>query len=545
MGLKEADIMKILNIFKKDKNAPDAKKKINTNSLKHGGYAIAVTAIVVALAVGVNILFAALAARVNLDIDISLKGTNTLSEENVEFIKNLDTDVTLKVCADKDEYLDLLYEVASNYYGVNQDSTALTYYQQALNFLELYAVYSEKVKLEFVDPYDPSFTAVTQEYGDTLMPADIIVESNQTVDGKEVKRSQIINFDDIFYLKQEGSSYYSYSVLSGSNFESALTSAIYKVISAETKQALIVNAHCTPDEAAAYKSQLELNNFEFIEDDAKIISEISSDIDLVIICAPKEDFMVEELDAIDEWLYNGGQRGKGLIYLASITSPALPNLEAYLEEWGIGFSDAVLFETDDNGHAAGDPTSIIFTPSPDETDNDTVTDLREKAEVMVSGGNVPMYQVFEAESLRTTYNLVSTYGDTVVKAPVGSSNEWTPDASYEKARHAGIILTEEASYVDNILRKSYVAAFSSADFVDEYWIAYYTNKADLTLGVAKTAAGAEDDGISFDMKTTESASFAEAITEGSSKTISIIFQWIIPLLLIAFGIYVYVRRARR
>ena len=545
MGLKEAERVKISDLYKKDKAAPKAERKINKNSLKYGGYAIAVTAIVVAVAVGVNVLFAALAKRVNLDIDISLSGTNTLSDENIAFIKDLDTEVTIKVCADKDEYLDLLYEVASSYYGVSQDNTALTYYQQAANFLELYSVYSDKVTLEYADPYDPSFAAVTQEYGDTIMPTDIIVESNQTVDGKEVKRSQIINFDDIFYLQQEGSSYYAYSVLSGSNFESALTSAIYKVTSAETKQALILTPHCTPDEASAYKSQLELNNFEFREDDVKIISEISSDVDLVIISAPTEDFMIEELDAIDEWLYNGGQRGKGLIYLASITSPAMPNLEAYLEEWGIGFSDAVLFETDDNGHLSGDPTSIIFTPSDDETDNDVITALREKAEVMASGGNVPMYQVFEAESLRTTYNLVSTYGDTVVKAPVGSSNEWTPDASYEKARHAGIILTEEASYVNNILCKSYVVAFSSADFVDEYWIAYYTNNAELTLGVAKTAAGAEDDGLSFEMKTTESASFAEAVTEGSSKTISIIFQWAIPLLLIAFGIYVYVRRARR
>ena len=67
-------------IFKKS-NAPKLRNKA---ALKQGGYAIAITAVVVAACVAVNVLFAILAERVNLDIDISLSGDNTLSEEYIE-----------------------------------------------------------------------------------------------------------------------------------------------------------------------------------------------------------------------------------------------------------------------------------------------------------------------------------------------------------------------------------------------------------------------------------------------------------------------------
>ena len=79
--------MDIKNIFskitKKDASAP--KKVRNKGAWKHGGYAIALTAIILAVAVGVNVLFTALSKRVNLDLDISLSGANTLDAENIEF----------------------------------------------------------------------------------------------------------------------------------------------------------------------------------------------------------------------------------------------------------------------------------------------------------------------------------------------------------------------------------------------------------------------------------------------------------------------------
>ena len=92
-----------LNFFKKDKTENTPKLK-NKAALKHGAFSIAFTAIIVAVAVGVNVLMAVLAERVNLDVDISLSGDNTLSEENVNFIKDLDEKITIYVYATREEF---------------------------------------------------------------------------------------------------------------------------------------------------------------------------------------------------------------------------------------------------------------------------------------------------------------------------------------------------------------------------------------------------------------------------------------------------------
>ena len=539
--------MKMFN--KKEQTENTAPKKLlNKAAFKHGGYSLAITAVVIALAIMVNLFFGFLSERVNLDIDISLSGSNTLSAENVEFIKNIEQDVKIIVCSTESDYTNgTLDYIAQNYY--NASDSAGTYYKQTLNLLDLYSVYSDKITVEFADPYDPSFTAITSEYSSSnIAMGDIIVESYHSIDGQEVKRSSVINFDDIYYLTDESGyasmGYGSYTV-SGSNLETALTSAIYKVTSAETKQVLLLTTHCTPGSMESLVSLLELNNFEVDTQEGNVISEISNDYEIVIISGPAEDFMIEELELIDEWLYNSGDRGKGVMYFASPSSPDMPNLEEYLTEWGVGFDDGILFETDKNNYLSGDPMTIIFETNSDETENEVVDDLKKSSRFMVSGGNVPMYQIFEEENLRTTYEIVSTPKETVVKAPLGTSNDWSPDSSYEKSKYTGIILSCEADYKDNILCTSYVAAFSSYDFAGQSWLASYDINSEPMLSVAKVLSDTADDGISFTMKTQNSESFSDIVTENSSKIISIIFQISLPIILIVLGIVVFIRRSRR
>ena len=94
------------------------KKFINKAKMKYGTYALSISAIVIAVAVAVNLLFGVLAKRVNLDIDISLKGENTLTEENIEFLKSVQVPVTLTVCSSKDNYLSYLDYYTGQNYGV-------------------------------------------------------------------------------------------------------------------------------------------------------------------------------------------------------------------------------------------------------------------------------------------------------------------------------------------------------------------------------------------------------------------------------------------
>ncbi|MBO5873234.1 MAG: Gldg family protein [Clostridia bacterium] len=546
-----------MNMFKKKEQAENAtpKKLRNKSAFKHGGYALGMTAIVIALAVAINAFFSFLSERVNLDIDISLSQTNTLSQENKDFLSKIDTEVKITVFCPKEDFITALEYVGNNFYNAS-DKTALVdkeydYHTQTLTLLEQYPLCSSKISLNFINPYDPSSTEIAKEYSGVSV-CDIIVEGVHNIDGQEIKRSNIISFDDIYYLSDK-SGYVAYGdtyAISGSNLETSLTGAIYNVTTAETKQVLVVGSHCTPDSVKDYQSLLEVNGFEFLTQEGSVISELSNETDVLIISAPTEDFMIEELELIDEWLYNSGKRGKALLFFGSIYSPSIPNLQKYLEEWGIALDNGVLFETNERNHAVGDPTTMMFVAAESETEDEgekkLVQTMRESiSNYIVSGGNLPIYQIFEQDGLRSTHNIAVSKGASIVKAPTGTSKDWKPDSSYETSQYASIIVASEDDYVDNVLCSSYVMAFSSFDFLSTSWINYNTYNAKPLVSMSNLISGSENNGFSVTMKTVNSESFDELITDNSGTVLGVIFQITLPILLIALGIVVFIRRSRR
>lgn len=523
------------------------KKLFSKNAFKHGGVAIAFTAIVLAVLVGVNLIFGFLAQRTNLNIDISLQGANTLSKENIDFIKALDKEVTVTVCSSEEDYTNgQLGYIAQQYFNA-VDQTG-EYFEQTINLLNLYEKYSDNVTVRFADPYDPSFAEIEKEYsGSALDMGDIIVECYQNIDGQYVNRSSIIAFDDIYYLYDDG--YVQYGnpyTIKGNNIETVLTSAIYKVTSAETKQALIIETHCDPHVATEYGDMLKLNNFDIATYSSAAINEIGEEYDLVIIDAPIEDFLASEIEAIEEWLYNEGIRGKGLMYLASVSSPATPNLDAFLEDWGITYADGVLYETNTEYIAFGDNTSLFFEAAETNGEDNEYDKIVNANQGLVAGGNRPLYQAFEEEGLRETKPIALTATDSVVIAKLSDvGTDWKPDGSFEQQKHIGILLSEETEPIDNVYRTSYVMAFSGDDFVSSYWSSTYTLNRESMISAAKFISGAEDDGITFTMKKMEENTFADVVNEKAADTMKVIFKWGLPVLLIALGVTVFVRRARR
>ena len=85
---------------KKAKKEKKPKKLKNQALLRRGGYSIAITAAVLAGIIVLNVLVNALASRFVLEFDMSSAKQNSVSEENVDYLKNLDTEVNIIVCAE-------------------------------------------------------------------------------------------------------------------------------------------------------------------------------------------------------------------------------------------------------------------------------------------------------------------------------------------------------------------------------------------------------------------------------------------------------------
>lgn len=522
---------------KKDKKPKKekAKKIKNQALLKRGSYSLAITAAVVAGAIILNILVGALTDRFVLEFDMSLNKDNSISEENIEYIKGIEDKVTVTVCADEETYSSYMGYYAQQYYSVSDDA-ATSYYDQTVTLVNKYADYNKNITVNFVDTQSTKFTEISSKYSsEKLMYGDIIISTEK--DGAE--KHKIISYDDIYYL-YEDTTYASYGMsfytVSGNNIETALTSAISYVTSDKIKRAAIITGHSATDYTATYQTLLKDNNYETEIISDSLVTEISSEYDLVVIPCPSTDFIGTELDAVSEFLDNDGKLGKGLIFVADVTAPYLTNLYDFLEQWGIVVEDGILFETNSSNHMADDPTTLgSYTTEAD--------DILSGMSVCITGYNAPMYAGFESEGGITVTSFMET-PDSVVAAPKGVDTSWTEADNYETDTYSTVIQAAKSDYdEDNNPITSYVTAFSSTHFLESEYSEYssVSNK-DVLFAVSERGAGADKTDISFVSKYIDEESFADQVTEASSNTMRIIFMIILPIICIAAGIYIYIKR---
>lgn len=519
---------------KESKKTKKKRKLKNQAFFKKGSYSLAVTAAFIAAVIIFNILVGALSDRFVLEFDMSAEKSNSISEENLEYIKNIEDDINVIFCAQPDDYVGGYMTYYAQAYGVTEDATE--YYKQTLTLVDKYADYNKKIKVSYMDTQSSEFSSVASEYSsESLSYGDIIVSCEK--DGK--KRSKIVGFEDIYYL-YEDSTYAAYgyttSTVSGNNIETALTSAIAYVTSAETKTVAMLTGHSSADYTEAYKELLEDNNYTVETVSDAIISSIPDTYDAVVIAAPNSDFNGSELDVLSSFLDNDGKLGKGLIFFGSTSSPYLTNLYDFLSQWGINIDDGVLFETNDNNHMVDDP----FTMGLYSSGNDELTD---DVSLCITASNVPITAGFDSQDGITVASLIDTL-DSVVAAPKDTASDWTGAGDYTQQTYSGLIQAAKEDYDDdNNLISSYVMAFSTTDFINSaYNEQTGVDNKNVLLAAAERATGAENTGISFISKTITDESFADSVTESASKTIMYIFMIILPIVILIVGIVVYIKR---
>ncbi len=506
----------------------------NEASFKRGGMALAVTAILLAGLIILNVLLAALAKRVSLSFDMTTQKVNTISEDNIDFIKGVEDEVEITVFATEDNFVSYISYYCENYYQATPNND---YFEQTLSLISKYEDYNSKINLSFVDPQSTEFTAFSSKYSSmTFIPGDIFVKA--TMGG--VERHKQIGFNDIYELAQDStySAYgYSYYNITGNNIETALTSAIAYVTSSETKKAGIITGHSAKNYTSKYVEILEDNNYEVELISDEIIREISSELDIIVLMAPSIDFTGEELDVISNFLDNEGNLGKGFMFFGDSSYPALPNLSEFLVEWGIEVTDGMLFETDSENRSAADPCTMYLYP----ISNSITSDMT----ACITGYNIPMVSVEPADDTISVTEHIMT-SETVVKAPLGVTSDWSDYSDDDKGQFGGVLESVKRGELDSATgesKTSYIMAFSSVEYIQSEWAEYnqLSNK-DITLKCTELAAHVSEQPITFVSKTITNDSFTDAVTLGSTRAIRFIFMIFIPIAMVAVGIYIYIRR---
>ena len=278
---------------------------------RSGVYSAALAAIVLVLAILVNLLVRAIPTKYT-EFDLSESGLFTLSDSSKEIAKNIDTDVTIYYLAE-----------------TGNEDVIIT------KLLNNYAAQNSHIRWELKDPaVYPTFAA---QYG-----------AQNSANGSLIlvcgEKSTVMDASDLY--TEDYSNYY----LNGSSSvtfdgESKLTAALYSLTSGEERHAYYTTNHGEQALTDTLTAALENQNLAVSALDL-LSSNIPDDCDLLIINNPAQDFasagvLVDEMSALRSYLQQGGK-----LMITTDCYNKTPNLDALLAEFGLSRTEGLVVEGD-------------------------------------------------------------------------------------------------------------------------------------------------------------------------------------------------------
>lgn len=472
--------------------------------LRLGGFSAAMTAIVVAGLVVVNIIAGVLVERYDLKVDITAAGAFAFAPETLELLDAVEADVNLYVLATEKEF-------------TAGGGTHADYFGGALEVIKLYPKKSGRISLQFVDTVrDPAFLAQFSDLD--AEPADVIVSSGE--------RSVLVPFESLFNVGERSGA----AVITSLAAEPAISGAILTVTTAVQSRVAFTAGH---EETEVLNFQRQLGANGYLPSAVKL-SAGAPDAEVLAIVGPQIDFTAQEIAALEDFLTNGGDYGRSILYLPRGDGNILPNIEAFLQEWGIALGSGLVLDTDVNN---------IFNSNPyfaynDYTDTELAGGLVDKSLRPVMALGRPIGFAYTSMGNRATRALLS-YFPTAVVRPADAASDWTP-ADAERVAYPSIALSTGSQYAGGEPRYSRVAVFASELFLDDSLLSYesfmnseYALKlmSYLTGRASQLSISAKSIGDEF-----------MSITTAQSNVLSVLFLGVLPLLVFGCGAWVFFRR---
>ena len=537
----KCDIQRVSNQAQAAAYVKPSKKK----SVKHGAYALVISAVFVAIIIGLNVAASALAEAYPLTLDLTKNKDYSISEENLEYIEKISRDVNIIVCADKKEYGDGTYAslLASN--GV-LDITNGLFFQQTELLLKEYETRSDKVQVQYIDPQSTEFSAYSSKYSsETFTTGDILIECEFELDGKKVKHFRHLDAFDLYTIEETQQSeefyqyyYYGYSyVLHESKVETAVTSSIYAVTSDKTFEVALITAN-GGQQIDALQDVMEANNYSFTEIDSLVTKDIPENIDLVIIAGPTMDYSENELKKLDQFLDLEGERGKNILYIPDATTQGenVPNLTAFIGEWGFKVHNGFAFATDSSTYYYS-PTVIMGSAE----ESEYLDGLGDTEYMYIAEAYTAINIGFDENEKRKTETIISL-PETAVVYPVDADDKWTPEIAEGNGPFVALGVSADVSYDEEYNPKySRVMVVGGMQYVNSGF------NSEASVGNLKAILSAvnhmydiKGETISFDPRTLSYDTFE--VSGNTATFMYIIFVGIIPLAILLACIVICVRR---
>lgn len=474
--------------------------------LKYGGLATALTAAFIAVVILVNLIAQTAAEKFPLFLDLTGNKAYELSETSAEYLKTLQESVSIQILSD---------EATLEQNG--------GYYLQVRELLDQYAMYSSQVAVEYVDIV--SNPGIVSQYPDlNLQQYDILVKGKE----KQIK----IEFSSMFE-KEYSQSTGKYHIQS-SNAEQELTSAIMRVMTDEEKKVLILKGQ-NQTYPEVFLNLLEKNGYQVAERNL-LTDELDRDAVVAFMIAPQADLEEDMIKKLDAFLTNDGNYGRYLIYAPHPTSGALPNLDAFLAQWGISMDTEIVLENDPARYANNLPYIALTS----YTQEDYTENLNMDTPYMSPLGR-NMSVLFESKSVYTTSVLLS-YSEQSYAINAETSADWMPGDEDLMERPA-LVRSTYTTYENTEALSSSLFVFASAASFDAAALENSsTSNAQYIFNILAEVTD-RTDVVMIESKTLSKAKLG--INQQQYYIYSILFMAGMPLIMIVSGMIVWLKRRNR
>lgn len=459
-------------------------------AFKGGSYSLAMTGIVLAILVVVNI-FASVLPSTMTHYDISSTKLYSITSNTKVVVNALEKDVTIYWIVQADEEDDVIE-----------------------NLLAKYENLSEHIEVVKKNP-DVYPTFADQYTSEEVSNNSLIVEGGD--------KSRFIGYSDI-YLTEENMASYSYDRFFDG--EGAITSAIDYVVSEELPQLYILEGHGEAELSAAFSEQIEKENMETTTFSLLNEDSVPEEADCVLIYGPSSDISEEEKDILSEYVKGGG---KLMVLAGPLEEGTLKNLNSLLEDYNVEITDGIVVESDREHYAFQAPYILL----PEIGSSEITEPLIEENYYAI----MPIAQGLKVSDTSGAVTELLTTSETAFSKAAGYDI-----STYEKEEGDSDGPFALAVSID-CGNEGQIVWFASSNLLDDMYNSY-SSGANLSLGMnALSSLIGEREAVAIRSK---SLSYNYlTISESTASFLKVIMIGGFPLAFLGAGIYTIVSRRRR
>ncbi len=370
-----------------------------------------------------------------------------------------------------------------------------------------------KISVEYIDIVTNP-TAVSAYSDENITANDIIVSCGD--------KAKILHVSELFVFEVYSSEY---QYITASRSEQVIDNAIVMVTSDVTTKAAMISDNSSKEYEYFVKT-LEENNYEVTE--MSLEKDEFSDADMVIIYEPEQDFSDDALLKLQDFLSNGENYGKNLLYIPDINGAEHPRLDNFISMFGISAGSGIAFEYDDSQRYYQD----------------------NYYEYIICGFGSDLYRQNISEKIYTPVmtgvsrpvNIQSGYAEPLLILseksgilPYDADEKW----SMEDSITGNVCIMAQSSVGDDNNKSTLVIAGSSELFSEKYFVSSLGNRSYI-MNMLAQLNGRSDEIISVSEKVI--TSFDISADARTRFWIGFIMYAVLPLMILGCGLTVYLMR---